>query len=165
MDIPLSNRQISEFLNNDVTIIIYRNLKNYKNINQLFSKSNNVVLLYETSPNVGHWITIINHDDHVEFFDSYGFKPDLEKKMINTKYLQNSGQINNYVIKLLQDTHKKVIYNEKPLQQRKDNISTCGRHCITRIILKNIPLVKYQKMLLKYGISFSDIFVTYFTTI
>ena len=83
--------------------------------------------------------------------------------MINSKYLQSSGQINNYVIKLLQDTNKKVIYNEKPLQQKKVNISTCGRHCITRIILKNIPLQKYQKLLLTYGILFSDMFVTYFT--
>lgn len=160
---PLSDTQIYNYLKGNVNIIIYHNLCNYKSVNQLFSKSNNVIILYETSPRVGHWIAIINNDNHVEFFDSYGYKPDYEKEMIKNDFLETSGQINNYVIHLLRGTNKKVIYNEKQLQQSNNNVSTCGRHCIVRIIMKDTPLKKYQKILLKHGIAFSDYYVTKFT--
>ena len=163
--LPLSDEQVSILLNGDVTIIRYRDLYNYKTVNQLFNESNNVIILYETSSRVGHWIAIINNDNYVEFFDSYGYKPDHEKEMIQSDFLKSSGQINNYVIHLLRGTNKKVIYNEKQLQQSNNNVSTCGRHCIVRIIMKDMPLKTYQKILLKYGVAFSDYYVTYFLTL
>lgn len=160
---PLSDKNIINLLNNDCFILLYKDLNKYNNIDDLFNKSNNIIILYQTTCNYGHWVALINHNKYIEFFDSYGFFPEDPKQFMTKKWLVRSGQDNNYILYLLSTSNKKCIYNNKKMQDSRPYVATCGRHCVIRIKLKHMSLKKYQQLMLKNGEFNSDFLVTYFT--
>jgi len=143
MDKALSNSDIEKMIKTKV--LIYPDLFNYKNIYDILKPNGNFVLLYLTKENYGHWVCVIDHGKSIEFFDSYGIKPDLEFKQIeNRKELDEPF---NYLSFLLLMSNKKIEYNSRELQEYSANISTCGRHCVMRILMKDIPIDEYGKIL------------------
>lgn len=52
-----------------------------------------------------------------------------------------------------------MVYNKTKFQKVDDDIATCGRHCVIRLLFKDLPLPKYAKMIEKSGMS-PDEFVT-----
>ena len=78
----------------------YRELRDITQIEQIL-KDNSVVILYANKPKRGHWICLIryikNNVPTLEFFDSYGFFPDDEKKIISKEFLRNSNQKYNKI--------------------------------------------------------------------
>lgn len=160
---PLSDKNITHLLDGDCFILLYKDLNNYNNINDLFKKSDNIIVLYQTTCCYGHWVALINHNKHIEFFDSYGYAPEDEKQFMTKTWLIRSGQQENYILNLLSTSYKKCIYNSTIMQDKRPFIATCGRHCVVRIKLKHMPLKKYQQMLLQNGEFNSDFLVTYFT--
>lgn len=155
----LSETEIRKAIKN-VRVIGYSELKNYSNIEEVFSGSDNVVILYvNTDKNYGHWTLLMKHPDRVSFFDSYGGdedgKPDGEFKYID-KGLRKKHNYRGrpYLSSLLEKyAHKGglVEYNETPLQSKDKNVGTCGRHCIVRALCKTIPLKEYVRMLKAVG--------------
>jgi hypothetical protein len=72
------------------------------------------IILYEWEPYVGHWSMLLNTiDDNgqsvIEFFDSYGYKPDEVLKVVNKKYNPN-------VVKWLLKNANSVAYNSNKFQ-------------------------------------------------
>lgn len=121
----------------DGKVIKYSELGNYHSINELLPNDKDFrIILVESKYNQGHWTAIMKYGDIIEWFNSYGTKPEYDFKFIPsfTKYLL--GQGGNALTKLLntKDKRQKVYYNKKKLQVIDDNINTCGRWVTARIL-------------------------------
>jgi len=132
---PLSDEDINKYMNNDSTIILY------KDINDLFINSSNVFILYPITSNFGHWVLLLKrNDNYIEFFDSYGIFTDEEYKHgahIKKKYLSS--------LLIKSNPNIKLFYNE--IQYQKWNTNYCGYHCVVRALNKNKTLKQYQTVL------------------
>lgn len=146
MDIPLSGDQIKSALDNKTKILRYRDLLNYDNIDDILKPYNNFVLLYEQKPRYGHWVCVILHkkSNTLEYYDPYGMFIDKVLDFVDPTFKNQSGQSYPYLSYLFENSPYKIIYNNKKLQEKKNSIATCGRHIISRILLKDISLKKYQ---------------------
>lgn len=134
MDISLSDKDIKRSLNNKVKIITHDKIKNYKNIDNLLEPYNKVVILYRNNYNYGHWTCLFKNKNGINFFDSYGNKPDEILNFIPNNMNNKLEQNHNNLIKLLYNSKENIYYNEKPLQITDENINTCGRWCIFRLL-------------------------------
>jgi hypothetical protein len=123
----------------DAKIIKYSDLENYETIEDLLpSDKSFCFLLYEQSPRVGHWCLVARYNfankDFVEYFDSYGNRPDDPLNWNDKKTNEMLDQDEKYLTKLLKKTKSEVIYNNVPYQEYSINtdIASCGRHCCLR---------------------------------
>lgn len=158
---PLGDDDIKKFLPN-AKIIKYSELKNYENITDLLPNNKSyVIILYENMPNSGHWTAIMRYNikghDIIEFFDSLADngEPDSQLKWIPKEQNKKLGQGKKILSELLNKSNIPVIYNKVKFQSegnKKDgnNINTCGKHCVFRIINlldKDMSLKKYIKFM------------------
>ena len=132
---PLGDDDIKYYLPNS-KIMKYSDLKNYDKIEDLLKKDKDYAfLLYEDSPNKGHWTTILRYDPYIEYFDSYGGKVDNPLNWISKDQRKNLNQENKLLSKLFDKTKMKVVYN--PIDYQEDNmkkdVNTCGRHAVFRV--------------------------------
>jgi hypothetical protein len=147
LDHPLSDDEIDKLLNDDVNIVTYNVFKNMTDINDVFKKSDNVILLYQWDDG-GHWVSIIKHDDNlIEYFGSFGIFPDSQldwsPQMLNPKYGQEHKYLLNLIIKWLESNPlNKFEYNNHDYQS-KYGTNTCGRWAVYRIWNKDIPLDQF----------------------
>jgi hypothetical protein len=143
----LSKSDILKKINTN--IVYYEDLKNYKRIEDLLYPYDSVILMYKQVPYYGHWVTIIKNKHGIEFFDSYGDKPDEEKKHIKKSFLIESGQFKDVLLDLLIEAtnRHKIYYNEHKIQDTKN--STCGKHGILRIIMKDLNTQQYFNFIKK----------------
>ena len=137
--VDLTGEDIMKICNGKVKVISYHQLADVKSIEDLLSPHGAVVLLYETKQNFGHYTALFyDKNNDVEFFDSYGLKPDEELKYAtydNTPYLTN----------LLEKYKKKVLHNPVRLQQFIKDVNTCGRWTSLRIRMKDLTFSEFQK--------------------
>ena len=156
----LTGDEIKKIVPWDVPIYRYPELDKYEDIDKLLGHNGCCVILFETIRNehssIGHWTALIrtltdDRDPSINFFDSYGIKPDLQKNKIDSKFMEMIDMTNNYLTNLLYNadkyTNDVIEYNEKHFQQLIPNINTCGRHCVLRIILKDLSMNEYQKFI------------------
>ena len=160
---PLGDDDLRRYLP-DALILKYSKLARYKSIDELLpGQMNYCILLYEDSPNKGHWVCVSKYDNTVEFFDSYGGAPDTQlnwnAEIINQKLNQKP-----FLTNLFDSSTYDIIYNPIDYQGDHDDINTCGRHCVFRIlnlIQKGKTLKKYYDMMKmlkkKTGATFDDI--------
>lgn len=154
---PLTDSDIKKYLP-DVKIISHQDLKNYSSIEQLLPhKKDEVIIIWESSPNKGHWTLISRYIDPetnkptIEYFDSYGNKINEPLKWIEPQF-KNEIDDKPYLRDLLINAKNKydVIYNSKDFQSQKNDVATCGRHCILRALTlknENQDLSNYIKMM------------------
>jgi len=159
----LSDDEMFKALQGHTRIFLYRDIINMRDVNELFGPYDSVVLLYEKEPKVGHWVGLVRNGDVIEFFDSYGIFPDLEKDYIDRRFIINSGQRFNKLASLLYDAWNlgyRVEYNNYHLQIMEDGVSTCGRHVISRIWHKDMNIDEYNKFInsfRKFGLNPDDV--------
>jgi len=124
-------------MNPNTNVILYKELQNVKNIRDVM-KDGTVIILMQIersgAPVVGHWVAILDKGDHIEHFDSYGFDIDEELKITN--------ETERGLPQIL--ANEKVITSTKQLQMRREGVNTCGRWAITRTLLKNLSLEKFN---------------------
>jgi hypothetical protein len=147
----LSGADIKKFFNGKIKIVLYSDLRHYKNIDQLLNPYGRVVMLYyrEKEPNYyGHWISIFrNGKGNVEVFDPYGTFIDQTLKNINTDFRIENYEYTPYLSKLLLNQNKyKIEYNDVPLQKMKKGTNTCGRWAIVRNALSDMSIEMFQKI-------------------
>lgn len=166
-NIPLSKKDILRILKGRTKVIVYPELHNYNNIEELLNPYGTCIILYLTKKNYGHWTCLIDHDDRIEFYDPYkDYTPDSELKEINYNFREESNQVRPYLAELLCNSDKEIEYNNYKFQELKDNIKTCGRHCISRILFKNFKLDEYYEILKQLCNEYNltcDQLVTYIT--
>jgi len=168
-DIALTNYEIDRILEGKTKILTYTNLPRFNNINQLLEPFKNFILLYLTKPNYGHWVCVLKHPDRIEFFDPYGGNniPDNELDMIDHNVKKITNQDYPYLSKLLYDSGYPIEYNNYQFQEHANDINTCGRHCIVRVLFKHLLLDEYydhmNQLCKKYNMNYDEL-VTYITT-
>jgi hypothetical protein len=149
-------------------IITYPQLFDYDNILDALDEKGRLMILYLTENQVtGHWVCLLKQHrggkDYIEYFDPYGgYKPDEEKEWISKQKQREFGQDTNYLTELLRNSGMKVTYNRYPFQSERDNVNTCGRHCVARLYCKHLSLPQYTKMVQDSGYAPDD-FVSTFT--
>jgi len=162
---PLSDHDIYEKLHGKTNIVMYNELQNYKDIDELLT-NDSAVILYENKPKVGHWVCLIKFMNDgiptIEFFDSYGIFPDEEKKFISKRFLKESQQAYNKIAELLMNASDRyeIQFNNYKLQKWCKNVNTCGHHVISRIKMKDLNIDDYSKFLKRYkvdGLSPDDV--------
>jgi len=154
----LSNTDLEDEMGYNIPIIKYDELKKYNNIDELLYPNNEAIMLYETHPNVGHWVCIFKRNNNtISFFDSLGLKPDDQFHRICIKFRKNRGILLPYLTYLLSECPYNVEYNEYPLQNDNPEIATCGRWCIERLRNKKLtPCQFYNKFKPEYDIDSDD---------
>ena len=147
---PLSDALIRKYLPQS-RILKYSQFKNFKSLDQIIPNNKDyVIILYETSPNSGHWCCIMNFNNNYEYFDAYGKEPSQPLTWNKPEINMMLGQSKPYLDYLINSNNKDTFYNDIEYQSTKDDINTCGRHCIFRIlcmIKKDFNLKQYYKFM------------------
>jgi len=130
---PLGDDDIRRYLPN-AKIMKYSELARYNNIDELLPKDKDyAIILYEDSPNKGHWTAILKYKPYIEYFDSYGGKPDNPLNWVPTAEKIKLGANKKLLSGLLDKYSGEVVYNPTKFQGDGNDINTCGRHCVFRI--------------------------------
>lgn len=161
---PFSGRDIIEAVGGETKIITYPELYKYDTIDELVHPHNCCVILYQTKPRYGHWVCVIKHDDNsLEFFDPYGGSVDTQLNFIPEQFRKQSRQDFPQLIRLFLNSPYNIVINRMKIQKFTKDVSSCGRHCAFRLILKHIPLMQYQKLMKNEDGLNADDKVTYLT--
>jgi hypothetical protein len=140
----LSDGDINKYLPN-VKIILYNDLKNYNNIDELLPNKNSYfILLYQDSETTGHWTAVLRQNNTVEFFDPYGNYPDTQLKWTDKETRESIGIEGKYLSRLFDRSKLNVVYNTEDYQKEKAGINTCGRHVVYRLKNNHLPLKQYH---------------------
>jgi hypothetical protein len=141
----LSNDDINAILEPDTKIFTYPQFGDMESIESAFDRLGRCVFLFLTqSETVGHWLCMFARDDgSIEYFDSYGEKPEAQRKWIGEEKLEELGEAEPYLFNLLKESNKKVYYNTYPYQTDRNDINTCGRWCVARLIMKDYSNLQF----------------------
>jgi len=169
-----SDKDIRNFLDDDVKIRKYAELLNCKSLDEIVDGKSSAVILYMTKQNYGHWTALVKdpggEDNTYEVFDSYGIMPDDELKLIED---QTSVKLNgtdktmpvlSYLIKgdLESKRVAKVYYNKYRLQKHMEDMNTCGRWCAVRCMLRRFRIDEFCLLFIKQKME-PDEYVTLLT--
>lgn len=144
---PISDALIKQYLPN-ANILMYNQLPMYNNIEELLPHDKSYfVLMYQDSPNSGHWTAVLRQKNTVEYFDSYGSYPDKDLSWVSKEKRHSLGINGKYLSNLFNKTKLKVIYNTEPYQASGNEIATCGRHVVFRLMNINKGLLSYHKFI------------------
>lgn len=146
---PMSIDDLSEIAP-QALIMKYDGLKHYRTLPTL-----PLIILYETKPDFGHWVCLVETPEGIEHFDSYGILPDNELKWVPGWLKESTGQDMKRVLKMLWDkgkTGKKINYNAHKFQG--EDTSTCGRWCLLRIALSQLSNNDFYKAVKDTAASF-----------
>jgi len=127
---PMGDDNIRRYFPN-AKILTYKQLADVDNISELLpALKSYFFLLYEQSPNTGHWVVINrymnNGKDTICFFCSYGSKIDAPLRWNSPQVNQELGQGRPYLTQLLQKSGKYIEYNKVQYQSKTSPVATCG---------------------------------------
>ena len=149
-EIPFSGQNIIEALDGQCKIVKYEDIHTYNTIDDLLKPYGKIAILYQVKPNYGHWCCLFLTGPDLktlEFFDPYGMKIDEQLEFIKPEFRKQSNQDYPYLADLMMRSKYKLQYNDKKLQIRNNDVSTCGRHVCMRLILADSPLNVYQNFM------------------
>ena len=132
----LGDDDIMKFMDNDIQITKYSDIRSMKSIDDLLGKFGRCIILFEIEGfNNGHW-TLLQHckdqksqKSYLLFFDSYGYMPENELNAIDSNIKKMTDQHRGYLLRLLYDQPLQVRYNQFKLQKLKSGVNTCGKWC------------------------------------
>lgn len=151
-DVPLSDKDIQDEMGGNANIVVYSQIQDYESIDQLIEPYGVCFILYEWKPHYGHWCLLSKHDNLLEFFDPYSGMPDDELDHVPKRFRKKLGEDHPYLCDLLRACDYDLSYNEFQFQKLSPDISTCGRWCILRAILKDLTLYQFKNLFLNaYG--------------
>lgn len=154
----LSGADIQKALNGNCKMVTYDELMDYDSLEDLMSGCDNLIILYLTSDNYGHWTGLFkNGNGNLEMFDSYGTFVDDQMKYI-PKEFKKKIKMRPALAKMMYDYNRGDIeYNNWKLQSDNPNVATCGKWVVLRILFKDLDIDKF-KDLFKKGIDNPDLF-------
>lgn len=135
----LSNQDIQDILEPDTKIWVYPDFATMSSIDDAFDSLGRCVFLFLTvSPSVGHWLCMFKRGNNIiEYFDSYGEKPEAQRKWISEDTLEELGEEEPYLMNLLRASSYKVFWNTHAYQKDKQDYNTCGRWVVARLLCKD----------------------------
>lgn len=164
--VPFSDGDIRNYLPNAL-ILQYSDLQKYPTLADVLPDVKSYcILLYEDSPNRGHWTCISKPEEGVaEYFDSYGGYIDEPLTWISESKQEVLGQGEPYLSMLFRKAPEEVVYSKVDYQKESPTVSSCGRWCVLRI-LKMIAgydlgdfykFIKKERKKLGKGADFDDV--------
>lgn len=150
MDKPMSETDIRKLMGaKKVKIVAYNELPRIKNLDTLL-KNKYLFVLYEYKPNYGHWTCLlktVNKEgkDCIEFFDSYGAKPDRQLNGQPQSLKNKYGYDYPRVVELLLKSKYPIEYNNYKLQKYSEKVQTCGRWCMMRCLMDSMSIDTFVK--------------------
>jgi len=158
---PMDNFNIQKYLPN-VPIITYNELPKYGTIDKILPHSGSyAIILYQNSPNSGHWVALYRRGDSILYFCSYGSKIDSQLKWVSADENKKMGINAPYLSQMLEASPYKVYFNTIKHQDEDRRISTCGRFCIAFIkaMKRGMDMAEFNKRLSASGLP-ADIVVS-----
>lgn len=144
----LSNDDINEILDPDTKIFSYPKFCEMSHIDEAFDRLGRCVFLFLTeSPTSGHWLCMFKRGGNtIEYFDSYGGKPDSQREWLSEDQLEMLGQEDCCLTNLLRASRYRVYYNTNAYQKDKKDYNTCGRWCVARLICKDMSNLQFYNL-------------------
>ena len=147
MNYALHGNDILKVFDGKIKIVVYSDLPQYKNIDQLLDPYGRVIILYETNDiDNGHYTCLFRNDKGINYFDPYGMYLEKPLDYFGDGVRELTGSDENFLNRLLYQDKYKVYYNNHRLQELKSGISTCGRWCIVRMIYPNIDEDEFYRI-------------------
>lgn len=160
----LSNDDINQILDPDTNIIVYKDLNKYQHIDEIFDRLNRCVMLYPIANEAnGHWVCLWKKGNTINYFDPYGTAPEEPKEWVGQTKSRLMGMGQNRLTQLLKESGYKVFYNTYPYQQLDEDVATCGRWCVTRLVCKDMSATTFHKAVMKFKKGSPDNFAVSFT--
>ena len=155
--LPFDDSTIRSICKDKVTILLYSDLANVKDIAYIL-RNNPICLLYQTDGKYsGHWVSIVMLDNVIYYFDPYGMGID---------YYPNTTTNEHYLSDHLIRSGLPLVTNYVDLQAKKKDINTCGRFSALRCYFSNLTNSQFINMLNeKVALSSPDNIVTMLTLI
>jgi hypothetical protein len=151
VDKALSNKEVLKICGNKANLITYSELADYDNIEQAMGKYGACIVLYETKKDYGHWCCFFVTDRNtIEFFDPYGLMPDDEFAFVTEEFRRENGEYYPYLTAMLLATPYQIEYNHYPFQKFAKNVSSCGRWCGFRLLVKDLNLDEFIDLFQPY---------------
>jgi hypothetical protein len=152
--VPLTDRDLNHFGIPNENVIKYSTLANLKDIDEILphDKSYKVILI-EYERNSGHWVCIMRYGKTLEYFNPFGLLPTDEDFMDDDRLNDTLDQEELFLNTLFEKETKEndfdeMVYNKVKFQSEDDDINTCGRHVVHRIVCMlddNMHLEDYVK--------------------
>ena len=138
MKVLLSNTDFGKYIPElDKRVVRFSDLENYKDIYELLPEWEDYrIILIESKPRSGHWVSLLRRNNHFIFFDSYGYSPIQNLNFVSKKMNELLGQEKTDFSGLFKGLKKgsyTLEHNKKRFQKMDENINTCGRWCIVFI--------------------------------
>ena len=135
---PMSDADLERYSGvKDSDIIKYSELKNYNTIEDVLPTDKSFkIILIEEKYNNGHFVAIMRYNKTIEFFNSYGGKPDADWKFVNRMMRIILGEGTNELTRLFKQAKQDgwdTIYNTTQFQKLSSKVNTCGRWAVLRI--------------------------------
>lgn len=153
-DEPLSGEDISRFFNNEIKVLKYGDIKNYKNVEELLEPFGRLAILYPWKKNeggglFGHWVGVfINSSGNIEYFNSFGsFLEEGALKNIDRDFKKKHNEDFKYLTNLFIKSPYTIEYNPKALQNK--NTNTCGRWVVYRLLRDDLSINQFNKLFKK----------------
>jgi hypothetical protein len=152
----LTDDDINKILGGTV-IMTYPELQDVESVESIFDKDGRSVLLFLTeNETTGHWTGLIRSEKMIEYFDPYGYAPDADRKWLSKAKLKELDEEKPYLTKLLRASNMKVYFNTFAFQADKQDVNTCGRWVVARLLHRKKTLREFYNMVVKSGMKPDD---------
>jgi len=164
--VPLTNDDIENLTSGKCRVMLYENLMNFENIEDVLAPHGAVILLYQTTERLfGHFVSLFYHPkkrNTLIFYDSYGLKMD-EELSFSRYNIRNMGKLVPHLSDLIHKSNLTVESNTKKMQRDYKDRNTCGRYAALRIIFRELDNKEFNHMLSSNKYFNSDYAVTVLT--
>jgi hypothetical protein len=148
----LSDDDIRQLLGGDIKITTYPDLDKVHHLSELFDRKGRAILFVpQTDQTTGHWTALIKNGREVEFFDPYGEEPEKQKSGLSGGKLAELRMKEPLLANLLDESGCKIYFNKVQLQELSNDVNTCGRHCVCRLLYYKFPIERYRAMIKRSG--------------
>jgi len=139
--------QLNAKLQNHLNMVYYPDLDKVKDIDELFKDESSFLLMYQKSPDFGHWVLISKSKQRpltLEYFDPLGNPP--ETYVDEFAYDQGAQYPGSRrLTELMQNSrYRQLLSNGVDLQKDSPDIQTCGKWCLLRHSLLFVPMEKFN---------------------
>jgi hypothetical protein len=147
LNYALGDDDILAICDGKVKIISYEDLHDYQTIDQLMEPYGAVIILYQATKQIGHWVAVLKHKNKtIEVFGSYGLKIDEQLQFSTYNMQLHGGKAQPHLTNLIDASGYKKIYNHTQLQSYNNQIATCGRYASLRVRFRDMPLDSFVKL-------------------
>ncbi len=150
---PLHPEDIYKISGKPFNLVLYSEIHDMNNVEQLFGGLKFAILLYEYKSRSGHYVLLSKYDDGktIEYFDSIYQFPDIVLKKMNMNLRKSLNEDKAYLVNLLDKSRYDIEYVDFMLQGKKT--STCGRWCGLRMRYSDVSIDIFIEFFKSYNCS------------